>query len=741
MGGDSQRVFLYALSYCFTYLFILCAEGLSSLLQRAQESQFLSGVPITRGGTKLSHLFFADDSLLFCKANLTEWNRTQELLAVYEKASGQKLNLEKTSIFFSKGTSSEVKEHILSQAGVQASTCFESYLGLPAMVGRSKNRTFKGIKERVWSRINGWKEKFLSQAGKEVLIKAVLQAIPTYCMSVFQLPKALCRDINSLLLRFWWGAKENEAKISWMSWKKLGRSKSVGGLGFRELECFNKALLAKQGWRLIQQPDSLVAQIFKEKYYPHGSFLDSTLGKKPSYAWKSIWQAKDFLENGLVWRVGDGSSIRIWEDKWLPHPVPHAASSPNQDWNRNARVQALIDDNVGWWDVRLIRELFTSAVAEEICSLPICPTRLPDKLIWCGTSNGSFSVKSAYHMGKQLSIQAVGECSRASEINKFWTSLWALNVPGVVKVFLWKACHNLLPTKANLFQRKVTTDPLCPICEVEVETTCHILWGCRSASDVWGVCPRKIQKCSSSGFDFAQIIDELLHKLDQEDFELLATVARRIWLRRNSVVFGGVLQNPNCLVTSAMEACTAFYGANMKGDNQEVSLHNPIVPHWKAPPVGVYKINWDAAIDKSRRIMGVGVIVRDGEGEVVAALHSSQMGITDPATAEAYAAWKAVQFGRDLGLPKVILEGDALVIVQALQKEDPSWHKYGSLIETSRSLLRSFQSWSVRHTKREANMAAHLLAKEALRTPPETVWMEEYPVFLHEIVLSDRCII
>ncbi|GLT53802.1 hypothetical protein SLA2020_270480 [Shorea laevis] len=98
-----------------------------------------------------------------------------------------------------------------------------------------------------------------------------------------------------------------------------------------------------------------------------------------------------------------------------------------------------------------------------------------------------------------------------------------------------------------------------------------------------------------------------------------------------------------------MEACTAFYGANMKGDNQEVPLHNPIVPHWKAPPDGVYKINWDAAIDKSRRIMGVGVIVRDGEGEVVAALHSSQMGIMDPATAEAYAAWKAVQFGRDWG--------------------------------------------------------------------------------------------
>lgn len=92
-------------------------------------------------------------------------------------------------------------------------------------------------------------------------------------MSVFQLLKALCREINSLLLRFWWGSKENDTKIARKSWEKMGRSKSLGGLGFRDLECFNKALLEKQGWRLLQQPDSLIAQILREKYYPRGCFL------------------------------------------------------------------------------------------------------------------------------------------------------------------------------------------------------------------------------------------------------------------------------------------------------------------------------------------------------------------------------------------------------------------------------------------------------------------------------------
>lgn len=171
------------------------------------------------------------------------------------------------------------------------------------------------IKGRVWKILNGWKEKFLSQVGKEVLLKAVVQAIPTYTMSVFLLPKTLCQDLNTMMSRFWWGHKENENRMAWMSWEKLGRSKDRGGMGFRDLECFNLALLAKQGWRLIQNPDTLVARIFKEKYYPDADFISSNLGSRPSYAWRSVWTSKKLLQVGMMWRVGNGKNIKIWHDK------------------------------------------------------------------------------------------------------------------------------------------------------------------------------------------------------------------------------------------------------------------------------------------------------------------------------------------------------------------------------------------------------------------------------------------
>jgi hypothetical protein len=105
--------------------------------------------------------------------------------------------------------------------------CYEKYHGLSTIVGKSITRAFQGIEERIWGQINSLKEKFISQVRKEILIKAVIKAIPTYNMNVFQLPKALCHEIISLMLKFWEGSKENDKKTVWMSWAKLEKSKSI----------------------------------------------------------------------------------------------------------------------------------------------------------------------------------------------------------------------------------------------------------------------------------------------------------------------------------------------------------------------------------------------------------------------------------------------------------------------------------------------------------------------------------
>ena len=151
------------------------------------------------GGLSVSLLFFVDDSLIFGRASLEECVEIQRVLQVYEQSSGQKLNRLKTSLFFSPNTADELKESIKAMFGASEIRPHESYLGLPSLVGRSKSNTFTNLKQRVTNKVSGWKEKPLTAAGKEILIKAVAQAVPSYSMSCFHLPKKLCEELTSLV--------------------------------------------------------------------------------------------------------------------------------------------------------------------------------------------------------------------------------------------------------------------------------------------------------------------------------------------------------------------------------------------------------------------------------------------------------------------------------------------------------------------------------------------------------------
>jgi hypothetical protein len=144
------------------YLFLICVEVLSSMLTKANRDGSISGVPTSKFGPRVSHLFFADDSLLFYRSTTTQWNFLTNLLHVYEESSGQRLNTSKTAIFFSKNTSMEEKERIVEITGIPVTQRYDTYLGLPALVGRSRIAAFKSIKDRVWRRLKDWKVKFLS---------------------------------------------------------------------------------------------------------------------------------------------------------------------------------------------------------------------------------------------------------------------------------------------------------------------------------------------------------------------------------------------------------------------------------------------------------------------------------------------------------------------------------------------------------------------------------------------------
>ena len=151
-----------------------------------------------------------------------------------------------------------------------------------------------------------------------MLIKSVAQAIPSYAMFVFKIPKKICKGISYAIAQYWWGDDATHKRMHWLAWWKMCVPKKEGGMGFRDIHCFNLALLAKQAWRLIDNPDSLCATILRAKYYPNGDLLNATLKKKASYTWQSIMGGVETLQLGYIWRIGNGHKVKIWYDAWLP---------------------------------------------------------------------------------------------------------------------------------------------------------------------------------------------------------------------------------------------------------------------------------------------------------------------------------------------------------------------------------------------------------------------------------------
>lgn len=341
---------------------------------------------------------------------------------------------------------------------------------------------------------------------------------------------------------FLWGQKGEEKKINWVAWETLCRSKKKGGLGFRSLEVFNRALLAKQAWRIMTCTDSLMARVLKNKYFPSSTFLEASIKPNVSYTWRSIISVKDVIKMGARRLIGDGKESRIWGVPWIPSlPGGTIFSVNSDDEGKPVYVSDLMVED--GWNGELLNEYFTEEEAQAIKKVFIPSFPRQDTWSWGLTKSGAFTVKSAYHriLNSEWASSAASGCTSQ---DKVWDNIWHAKVPQKIKFFCWRAVRNAIPTLQNLTRRGMEVDPICSRCGEGVESDVHMLATCPEAAKAWYFSALRLDTKGCQVFSFGEWVGLLLDRVKEKKWwNVFWSMCWSICLDRNSWYFNKVGKN------------------------------------------------------------------------------------------------------------------------------------------------------------------------------------------------------
>jgi hypothetical protein len=301
-------------------------------------------------------------------------------------------------------------------------------------------------------------------------------------MNIYLLPDTLISDIERMINAFWWGGGTNSGGIRWLAWDKLACPKDEGGLGFRDFHSFNMAMVAKQGWNFMHNSNTLVARLYKARYFPKNSFLESHLGNNPSFAWRSIWRSREVLAYGCRWQIRDGSKIKVMHEPWLRTSDECCLQAPQSHNVYNITVQQLLLPNMKRWDEVKINSLFPLDVARDIIAVPLLEVVTEDRLIWKEEKDGLYSVRSGYRNYMKQKNRGYGTVKEEG-----WSSIWKIHAPPKAKHLLWRVCRDCLPTRLRLRNRYVNCPAECPMCLACGEEEQHLFFNCDMIREAWDV--------------------------------------------------------------------------------------------------------------------------------------------------------------------------------------------------------------------------------------------------------------
>eukprot|EP00253_Pinus_taeda_P027881 PITA_27881 len=474
------------------FLFVILMEGLSHLIHKAKEEGSIRGLHPLHSSPATTHQQFVDDTLLHGTPTVKEALAYKSILTLFNKASGMEINHTKSKIFFF-NTHLEIQKHLTSILGFKRSTLPSKYLGAPLTSKPWQKHHWESTLAKLENKCRHWTHRALNFAGRLVLTKAILQAIPHYLVSILPAPQGILQRIRTIQRTFLWRGNAEKNKWALVAWNKLCKSKYLGGLNLIDPLTSNNVFGTKLWWRWLKEPHLPWAKHWKEKYTPNCNEKDLIkLQEVPegSPIWNLAKRNRNIIQDHSFWEIRNGNTTFFWEDAW--QQLPRLAMSDLENYKREVQTAGNYKVNHYWsqetneqewrtWNPP--KSLSFTAESAQFQSLlstlnkrKIQSSSANDQIRWGMKWNGSYTLKEARIQLEQNEQGEILPWSTKVLDSLFWPK---------IKTFLWLLMRGKTLTWDNLRKKGFSGPLICPMCRKEEETINHLFNSCNWANSIW----------------------------------------------------------------------------------------------------------------------------------------------------------------------------------------------------------------------------------------------------------------